>query len=86
MAKNNHDPECPCATDKVPHGAGCADCSCVKESSDEEKTKAALAMREDIAAVVKKYEGKEWLQFVGSALNEIIEEIDSCLEEIGDVE
>ena len=26
----NHDQDCPCATDSVPHGAGCADCSCVK--------------------------------------------------------
>lgn len=26
----NHDQDCPCATDNVPHGAGCADCSCVK--------------------------------------------------------
>ena len=26
----DHNEDCPCATDNVPHGAGCADCSCVK--------------------------------------------------------
>ena len=26
----DHNEDCPCATDNVPHGAGCADCSCIK--------------------------------------------------------
>lgn len=57
-----------------------------KEPSDEEKTKIAIAMRDEILALAQKYERRDWLDFAVSSLHDAADEIDDTMDEIADVE
>jgi len=52
----------------------------------DEETKLAIEMRDAISALAKKCEAHEHLTHFSSSLMEVVEEIDSCIEDIEGVE